>query len=159
MENIYSFSLLSILLLATVTASSTAAHMSMDQETIPEAQKATDIINSNQILRLWQNESTHSGIGVVQDVTCKLEELGNGQTIFTYVEISIDVPLTDNLNSKQIVVAKYLGGQTDNLTLTVDMLWPYFPNAIAFLVFSFILFRGVIKRQWLNGFPRTETRS
>ncbi len=128
MKNAYSFVFFSILLLATVANSSTAAQLSMDQEIVQEAQKATDIINSNQILKLWQNESTHSGIGVVQDVSCKLEELGKGQTIFTYAELLVEVPLTDNLNSEQIVVAKYLGGQTDNLTLTVDMLWPYFLN-------------------------------
>ncbi len=33
------------------------------------------------------------------------------------------------------------------------------PNAIAFLIFNFHSFRGVLKRQRLNGFPPTETRS
>jgi hypothetical protein len=34
-----------------------------------------------------------------------------------------------------------------------------FPNAIAFLIFNFHSFRGVLKRQRLNGFLPTETRS
>jgi hypothetical protein len=127
-KNVYSFALLSILLCATVVASSVAAQVSTDQKTKQEARNATDIINANQILKLWQNESTQVGIGTVQDVTCKLEELGKGQTIFTYAEISVEVPLTDNLIPEQIIVAKYLGGQTEKLTLRVDILWPFFPN-------------------------------
>ena len=34
-----------------------------------------------------------------------------------------------------------------------------FSKRIAFLIFSFHSFRGVLKRLKLNGFPRTETRS
>ena len=109
-KNTYSFALLSVILFATIAPSFVTAQVNMDQEAMQEVQKATDIINANQILKSWQNESTQIGIGTVQGVTCKLEDLGKGQTIFTYAQISVEVPLTDTLNKEQIIVAKYVGG-------------------------------------------------
>lgn len=95
---------------------------------VQETQRANETISANQILKQWQNESNQIGVGTVLDVTCRLEEFGDGQTIFSYAQILVNVPLTSNLNAKQTIVAKYLGGQVDNQALRVDFLWPYFPD-------------------------------
>jgi hypothetical protein len=117
------FALLLVLLLTMVASS--AAQASTNSETVQEIQKATSIINENQILKAWQNLSDQIGVGTVGDVTCKYDKSG---IIYTYVDISVDFPLTSDLNSGQTVVAKYYGGQIGDQIMMALMDWPSFPN-------------------------------
>jgi hypothetical protein len=121
-----SFSLLSILLLSTGTC---MAYGSIYQSQTQFFQDATDLINGNQILKSWQNSSTQVGIGTIQGVACKLENVDkNYQTIFTYAEILVEIPLTNNLAQGQMIMTKYIGGQIGDEGLQVVMNWPSFAN-------------------------------
>lgn len=128
MKSSYSLALILVLMFSTFAASSGSAQVFLDQKTIQEVQKATGIINDNQILKSWQNESTHIGIGSVLSVTSQLEMFDGSQTIFTYAEISVDIPLTDNLKSEDTITAKYMGGQVGDYGLDVLIRWVSYPN-------------------------------
>jgi hypothetical protein len=116
--------LLSILVFSVVTTSS-SAQTNPDQQSMSEIEKATYLIKDNEILKIWQNESTQIGIGTVQNVSYKYDKTG---ALMTYVEISVDVPLTDTLHSKQTITAKYPGGKIDDKIIVCHMFYNYFPN-------------------------------
>lgn len=124
MTEFFMMLLLSILLFSVVTTYS-SAQTNLDQETMSEVEKATDLINDNEILKIWQNESTQIGVGTVQNVTCKYDETG---ALMTYADILVDVPLTDNIYTKQVITTKYAGGKIGDSIIICYMYWSLFPN-------------------------------
>ena len=94
---IYSLMLLIILLSAMATTSFALAQTMENQEMMQEVQRAEEKINASQLLTSLKNETTQNGVGTVKDVTFKIEDSG---AIMTYAEISVNIPLTDNLKSE-----------------------------------------------------------
>ena len=150
MKSSYSLALILVLMFSTFAASSVSAQVFLDQKTIQEVQKATGIINDNQILRLWQNSSTQVGIGTVRKVTSQFEMFDGYETIFTYAEISVNTPLTDNLSPEQTITAKYLGGQVGVHGLDVQIRWPHYPNDTIVLPGSLKLSEGLNLMFFIN---------
>ncbi|MCW4003574.1 MAG: matrixin family metalloprotease [Candidatus Bathyarchaeota archaeon] len=119
---------LALFLFSTIWLSLVSAQISIANQMVEETNKANDLINSNKLLTGWKNESTQVGVGTVQETTTKLEEISEGQLIYTYAKIQVKVPLVENLQAEQIITAKYLGGQTEDLSLRVDIEWHNFEN-------------------------------
>lgn len=111
-----------VLLFSIFTASTALAQTSINQDN----EKAKQLINTNQILKSLKNQSNKVGIGVVNEVTCRVEELGKGQTIFTYAEILVNIPLTENIKSGQTIIVKYIGGRVGDKEIIASIDWRYF---------------------------------
>lgn len=90
-----------------------------------ESRDAVNLINSNMNLKLWENRSTQIGIGTVQSTYCKFED---AHALYTYAEISVTAPVTDNLELQQTVLVKYLGGEIGDEWCVVFQDWPYFES-------------------------------
>jgi hypothetical protein len=116
--------ILFFILCASLLPLSAQAQDDKSQQTITqEKEKADNLIDNSPILTHWMNTSTGIGVGTVLDVTSKFEKVGMGQTIFSYAEICVDLPLASGLRSKQTVTARYLGGQVGDIGLTVTIDW------------------------------------
>jgi hypothetical protein len=150
MKSSYSLVLILILMFSTFAVSFGSAQVFLDQKIIQEVEKATGIINDNQILRLRQNSSTQIGIGTVREVTSQFEMFYGYETIFTYAEISVSTPLTDNLSPEQTTTAKYIGGQVGDHGLDVQIRWARYPSDTIALPSSLKLSAGLNLMFFIN---------
>lgn len=115
---VFAFALLMVTMLLPIAQPIRRASSNADK------QKAENLIEANHCLRHLRNVSTYVAIGTVKDFVYK--RVDNG--IQTHVDISVTLPLTENVQSQQILTVWYTGGEVDGLRYVVNILWFYGPE-------------------------------